>query len=57
MKYCCEEFRKIIEEPESVYNIDITFRQQNGKWWTDFSDCEFGDIELTYCPFCGEKLK
>ncbi|KKN46019.1 hypothetical protein LCGC14_0677130 [marine sediment metagenome] len=55
--YCCTVFEKIIENPESVYARETTFRNDKGVWWTDFSDGEYGDIRLDYCPFCGEKLK
>ncbi len=54
--YCCEKFRKIREEPESVYGRDTTFSKVEGVWWTNFSEDEYGDIELTFCPFCGTKL-
>jgi len=57
MMYCCTVFEKIIENPESVYARETTFRNDKGVWWTDFSDGEYGDIRLDYCPFCGEKLK
>ena len=56
--FCCEKFKKIMEEPESVYDRKITFflSTVDGKWYTDFSDGEYGDIELTFCPFCSIKL-
>jgi len=56
-KYCCEKFQNIIDNPESAYDRKTTFwKSDNDKWYTDFSDGEYGDIELDYCPFCGEKL-
>ena len=49
-------FQKIIKTPESVYSRPTTFLQIEGKWWTDFSESEYGDIQLDFCPFCGTKL-
>lgn len=59
MSYCCEEFRKTVEEPESTYNRRTTFTHDraDGFWWTDFSDSEYGDIKLKFCPFCGANLQ
>ena len=54
--YCCEEFTKIVEKPESESYRHTTFSKQDGLWWTDFSDGEYGDIKLSFCPFCGTKL-
>lgn len=55
-KYCCEKFKNIMDKPESVYDRQTTFRKYENVWYTDFSDGEYGDIELIHCPFCGEKL-
>lgn len=55
-KYCCEKFQKVVESPEEVFNRKTTFKKIDGIWYTDFSDGEYGEIELIYCPFCGTKL-
>ena len=56
-KYCCEKFQKIVESPESVYSRETTFRQdKDGIWDTNFSDGEYGDIQLDFCPFCGTNI-
>ncbi len=55
-QYCCKEFRKLVEHPETVFNRETTFTKHGNEWWTDFSDGEYGDIKLTFCPFCGKKL-
>ena len=54
-KYCCKKFQKIVESPESVYSRETTFKLDDiGVWFTNFSDGEYGDIQLDFCPFCGE---
>ena len=55
-QYCCREFRKIVERPETVFSRETTFTKNGNEWWTDFSDGEYGDIRLVFCPFCGKKL-
>lgn len=55
-EYCCDKFKNIINTPESAYYRQTTFKQEEGVWYTDFSDGEYGDIKLTFCPFCGKKL-
>jgi len=55
-EFCCKKFQKIVEEPESAYARETTFTIIEGKWWTDFSENEYGDIQLDFCPFCGSKL-
>ena len=56
-KYCCNKFKKKINDHGKNYNRGTTFEFCNGVWFTDFSDGEYGDIELTFCPFCGTKLE
>lgn len=55
-EYCCNVFEKMVENPESVFSRQTTFEKIDGVWWTNFSDGEYGDIRLDYCPFCGKKL-
>lgn len=55
-EYCCKVFEKMVENPESVYDRDTTFEINDGEWRTNFSDYEYGDIRLNFCPFCGSKL-
>jgi len=55
-EYCCRIFAKMVENPESVYNRQTRFSKYDGIWNTDFSDGEYGDIRLDFCPFCGSKL-
>lgn len=54
--YCCERFKDTVETKNAVYDRLTRFNMLDGKWWTDFSDGEYGDIQLDYCPFCGSKL-
>jgi len=56
-KYCCDEFTKTILNPDDAYDRATTFTFVKGTWFTDFSDGEYGDIVLTFCPFCGSKLE
>jgi len=56
-KYCCNEFTRTINTHDSVYDRYTTFAFCNGVWVTDFSDGEYGDIELIFCPYCGTKLE
>ena len=54
--FCCDEFRKIVETPEESFGRWTTFTKTDNIWWTDFSSGEYGDIKLSFCPFCGVDL-
>lgn len=57
MDFCCDKFRTYyILPPDGGFGRRTEFVLLDDKYHTNFSDGEYGDIPLDYCPFCGTKL-
>lgn len=65
-KYCSDDVKKIIEKPVDLgvmgeHEIDVCISESN--LLLEFlraDECEalfFKTIKITYCPFCGRRLK
>ena len=59
MEYCCEKFKKNVENNEFEYVKDInsphTWATEVG-WWTIDGEMGHEMYKMNYCPFCGSKL-
>jgi len=54
MKFCCDEFRKEIQDK----NPDGHFKQDENGTWNILGCCGgcYVITEMKFCPFCGNRL-